>query len=413
MRQRGNLRICSSARTENGNRMSGIARILSLAFVMSCTCCAYPSEYEHLPHKEPEQLSLKAVIMDTLYIDAGKTSLSGEWHMRDSTLLFIDRYIVGVKEYSTDGTLVGEHILQGRGPGEMIAPTWSSAIDGDGNLIMQDTNCFLYEFDKDYKETFNLKSAWFNKLQDGFGMRSWDSLLHNPDPEAPMMYEYNYETGRNLYHENVLYMPIITEHVSYNGYNIIAHARKFWRQSYCFMSFDPHSLSTTKRLFLHYPPAYRKRNIPIFSTYDFTLRRDSILVSFSADPKIYVLDLGGALQYSFGHADPDISGKYPKTTSFDEYERQYDSHRSQYGFYGRLKFTGEYLFRTCKTDSGEWKMQIYRGNVLSGEFRITEPLEIIGEYGGIYFAAAKEDLRNEKFRIVRFRLDYMGTRMAS
>lgn len=58
-------------------------------------------------------------------------------------------------------------------------------------------------------------------------------------------------------------MPVVTEHVLYNGYETGGQARKFWNEAYNFIFVDLKN-RTTGRLFGSYPPVYRQRNIPVF-----------------------------------------------------------------------------------------------------------------------------------------------------
>ena len=87
-----------------------------------------------------------------------------------------------------------------------------------------------------------------------------------------------------------------------------------------FHLYEPENISATFKLVGHYPSVYAKKNIPVFGRYSFLVKGNEIMVSFNADPKIYVMSLSGEPLYSFGVADDLISGVYPETVTFEDFE---------------------------------------------------------------------------------------------
>ena len=119
-------------------------------------CGGSDDPYNGLERLGEEDITCTSLEFDTLRLDAQYTSLSGQWHIKDSLLCFVDEYAVGVKEYDLDGKFVGEHIRQGKGPDEVVAASFSSSFDKTtGDLIMQDSNCFIHRFSKDYSNLFS------------------------------------------------------------------------------------------------------------------------------------------------------------------------------------------------------------------------------------------------------------------
>ncbi|MGM9738756.1 MAG: DUF1573 domain-containing protein [Candidatus Cryptobacteroides sp.] len=381
---------------------------LSGVIILGICGCGKGSPYDGIPHLGEKNVSLTYVQSDTLRIDGRFTSLSGEWFIRDSVLLFIDRYSVGVKEFTFDGQFTGEHIRQGRGPDELISPAFSTALDEtDGSLVFQDSNCWVARFDRDYRRVLYCSQPWFAMLDSGFSERDWSELYLRPDPETPEMYEYNYICERNKAAGHRLYIPVTTEHTQFNGFEKASNSRRYWCESYIFISFNPDDIAGTRHLFGHYPPAYRKRNIPVFGDYDFCLKEDGLIVSFAADPNLYIIDYEGNPISSFGSAESGIKGDYPSTKSFREYEDAYKKQRSEYGHYGRIARCGGYVFRTCRLDGSAGSiLQIYEESSfdLVGRIPVKEGFEVIGECGGTFLARQRVDLDKEEFVLVKFRL---------
>lgn len=334
----------------------------------------------------------------------------GQWLMRDSVLMFVDKFAVGVKEYSLDGTFLNEHIRQGRGPDEMICPPHVSAIDEcSGDLTMQDQNGVIVRFDRNYeKAEDNDYTAWFNELDTTFLSLDWKLLYDHPDPEIPQMYEYNFECRRMRAKGGMTFLPVITEHAHYNGYSRADKARKFWREAYTFISFDPDDIAGTKHLFGHYPPVYRSRNLPVFATYDFYLQDSTVVVGFAADLNLYVMDFDGNILKSFGFEEDGVGNEWPQTKNFEQYESSRLRLLKEYGRYGRISHCGRYIFRNCKLpgDRG-WRLQIYEddGYDLIGIIDTDDELDVLGSYDGTIYASCGVDLDAEQFKIVKFRID--------
>lgn len=386
-------------------------RRLFILAVLVILCAASSCHQEHGPYDGVETYGTKNITIvslpfDTLRVDAKYTSLSGQWHIKGSVLCFVDEYAVGVKEYDLDGNFIGEYIRQGKGPDEVLAASFISTFDKvTGDFVMEDTNCFIYRFSKDYKKLFSLDRAWFTALSPNFGEKGWSDLYNNPDPEVPEMYEYNFECDRMRSVDSEVIMPVITEHVSYNGYDR-RHGKGFWTDSYIFIRFRPEDVASSKVLFGHYPPVYSKRNIPAFSKYDFCVDENDIIVTFAADSRIFMMDYDGNVTGAFGFPEEGISGDYPATSSFEEYESKRKRMMEEKGFYDRLARCGDYIFRTCRLDrSAGTILQIYDRNYdFVGRVPVGDGFEVIGEYDGTYYAYNSLDLDSEQFILLKFKI---------
>lgn len=376
--------------------------ILSFLLMSGCTTS---SPYEDLPHHGQQAIRYVELEGVPFYVDARQTSMAGQWFMKDSLLYFVDSYMVGLKVFDQYGKFLSEEIRQGRGPDEMVAPAWVSAIDEvTGQLVMQDNNAALLKYDGEYHQTFNTLSAWFLCVDTSFLESSWRDLYNHPDPEVVQMYEYNFPVRRMRVWDDTLYMPVISDHVAYNAYDVRSNAKQFWKNAHTFLFFDIADMKHSCRLFGNYPPIYQRQNIPAFAFYDFVVTSDRLYVSFAADSLIYVYDRQGDLLYSLGFGQEEIKGAYPATYSFEEHERVHTMQKEEYGYYDRLYANGGRLFRTCKTDAGKWYLQVYEREDLVGNVPLQKPLEIFGCYEGWYYAFQGTDFAHERFEMLKFRL---------
>lgn len=393
------------------NVCRSIVLLCTALLLCSCGNRNAQNDYLNLQHKGGKALSINVLQFDTLRLDASSTSLDGVWLMREggNKIFMIDKYSTGANVYRLDGSVDTVLIKEGRGPNEVVGPAWIAGFDNStGDLTWIDGNCFISIFTPaltTIKKSYT--TSWSNLLDTTFYGAKLTDLYNHPDPEEPYMYEYNYVVNRIQYLNNQLVIPVITEHISFNGYYTKCQADRFWKESYIFIAFDPYDIGSTKTIFGHYPSVYQNgKNIPIFSTYDFFIKGRSIYVTFAADPNIYVLDKKGKPQFAFGVSDEAIKGKYPETKTFEDYDDKFSEQRKEYGYYGRLFNNEDYTFRTIYTDNKEWKLQIYKEFDLIGDIPTgSSQAEIFG-YGsdGSYYAYVKNDLDNEEFVLVKFKL---------
>jgi len=119
-----------------------------------------------------------------------------------------------------------------------------------------------------------------------------------------------------------------------------------------------------------------------------------------------MMDYDGNVTGSFGFPEDGISGDYPATSSFEEYESRRKAMLEKYGFYDRLARCGGCIFRTCRLDkSAGTILQIYDGNYdLVGRVQVSDGFEVIGEYDGTYYAYSSLDLDSEQFILLSFRM---------
>ena len=363
------------------------------------------NEYTGLEYRGGKNIHIASFAsVDTIYIDAGATSLDGQWLLSNGRLLFVDAYMVGVRVYDIKGNFISRHINRGRGPNEMIGEAYVSEATDNGGLVMINSSWQMYFYDSLYRRQAD-PYGFLSDIRLAGG--DWKDLLMNPDPQVKYMYEFFPLVQRIKVTDSIMVMPIITEHIRYNGYETGDNAGRYWKEVYNMIFIDLKN-RVTGDLFGSYPPVYRQNNIPVFSQFDFDVDKEkgNLYVGFAADSLIYVRDLkSGRLLYDFGCSANGVSDNYPSTGSFEQYESRYKEDRKKYGYYTQLIKVGNYLFREYKKegDAG-FGLQIYDDNVLIGNVDTYEPIRIIGEYDGWLYCSLPADLDNECFRILKFTL---------
>lgn len=383
--------------------MKNINNLYLLLFVLLLCSCKqeFHSEYESLPCQGVRNLSIRDLLFDTIRIDASSTSMAGQWIISNDTFYFADAFLEGVSTFDLKGDYGNKHIEKGRGPNEALSPFVAITHSSDRELVGIDMSWNLYRFDSIYHR----KDRLYRLLsEDKYDQSDWNKLVRKPNPEINQMYEFNTRTKKIKIVNNKVLVPILTEHIHYNGYNLKDHAKDFWAETYTFQFFDIKEGKTLQK-FGHYPSIYYRKNIPVFSNYNFDLNGDQIYSTFMADTLIYVRNLDGKLLFSFGCSSGLNPEKLPETKTFDEHERARDSQLAQYGYYTDLLATDDYVLRGYKQEGmDKYGMQIYKDFNLVGDVSMDKAFRFIGKNGNFYYILLDIDMDNEYFEIIRFSL---------
>ena len=381
-------------------KYSWVLLALSCINQIACQNTIFVDEYADIRHDGQKNIKITEVDLDTVLIDASSTSLEGEWHLKDNKLYFVDKALVGVKVFDPDGQYITRHIEKGRGPNEMLQPMFAGSFSDRGYFITIDQGWTISLFNKEFK-----KEKMYILLGDIDGdQKVWDNLRRNPDPEKFRMYEFFISAPGIRFLNDQVIIPVITEHMDYNGFFKNANVQDFWLRSYNFLTIDIQNCKTGK-LFGHYPPIFRKRNIPTFSVLSFDTGNDYMYCSYGADSLIYVRDNHGKLIKSIGYATSSIKGNYPETETFEDYSLNFRKHQKTYGYYKQIKLANDHLFRSYKKDGDTgYGLQIYKDNDLIGDVSFSEDMYIIGYSNEYYYGVLPTDTDLEQFRIVKFKL---------
>lgn len=373
-------------------------------FILICSCQThYNDEFNGLEHIEGQDKHEIHIRIDTIQIDASATSLRGTWDIRYDRLFYTDFTLVGVREFDKDGNYIGKHIKSGRGPDEMSAKAVASCFDyKNDNLAIIDEAWQFSIFNPEFKKI----AGPFAMLSDiNYTGANWQHLLSRPDPEDMHMYEFNLDSRAIVCVDNIITIPIVTEHITFNAYSKIANSKRFWKESYIFMSVDPVE-KKTRRIFGHYPAVYQKKQIPAFYKYSFDTDGKYLYTTFAADPLIYVRDLDGEPKFTFGTGVEGIDDNYVETKSFEEYNEKLDGILREYGYYQGIKCINGLIFRSYKLprDNG-YGIQIYQNYNMVGDLHFDEPVSVFGRIEDAYYAIGPTDIDNDLFTIYRIYLD--------
>jgi hypothetical protein len=160
-----------------------------------------------------------------------------------------------------------------------------------------------------------------------------------------------------------------------------------------------------EKYFGQFPPIYRNTIIPNFKNNHLTSDCNNLYVSYEADPNIYVYDKDFKLLGYIGEPVNGIATVFPKTTTVEEAEDNYNYHKSKCGYYHKINFINGYLFRNYVKPNKVKGIQIYKDGNKVYEKDFDKEFNIIGYIEPYYYAHIETDIEDELFKIVKFKIN--------
>ena len=374
----------------------------TLVLTIALVSCDRDIENNAPHHNGRKDIKITNIECDTVYMDGSSLSLDGSWIMKEDTLVWFDKYTHGAHLFSIDGNYITRRIEKGDGPNDMKTYPWAVCSDKNDGVVILDANNMIHHYDNTWQKK---EKAFYFQRGDKMSDKGWEDLYNNPNPENPYMYEYNFNVGQlTMADDTTLIIPAITEHVKFNGYSPSMGSEEYWQKAYNFMGVNIVD-SSPNTLFGHFPAVYREKNIPIFSSYNMTVKDSDIYVSYTADSLIYVMDKSGTLKKMIGYASALGDVNYPITLSFDEAEENMGAHRKKYGRYMNIYAYGDYIFRTyAKENKTGYGLQVYKKDNMVGDIPMDSPIYVVGYKDDVFYAFLSPDKEKDLFRMVKFKL---------
>jgi len=368
--------------------------IILIIILYSCKWQA--KEQSSLNQDRKEQIIINTV--DSVIVDARNMSLSGFWITDGRYLYYKDNNIVTIKKYTPDGNESARFFTRGRGPEEMLRPPLVFKRFNNGDYLYIDYDSQFFYFDSLLKKMWSYN---FYKVGEQRGTKFRRNLYNNPDPKEVLMYELSSDENQvELLGDNIIF-PVTTEHIKYNGYYKKSRAKEFYKYSYHLMALNKNTFK--KEIFAKFPSIYHKHIWSNFMDCHITKDDSFLYVSFEADHKIYVYNKDLKLVSSFGVKAENINSSYPERYTFEEAEANYIKDRATHGFYSRIYFANNYLFRTYNTKDNKTGLQVYSNNhLVYDKIMKYEIFEMIGYIKPYYYVNVKCDIDKEIYIITKF-----------
>ncbi len=363
----------------------------------------FKTDYSKIKNHSCIDLQNYKLTIDTILINAidssSLSSMVGSFHIFRDTLAFADKILSSIFLYNLKGKLIKKHMKKGKGPNELLGLSAITQIS-DSNYIILDNSNILYSVSSSWNIT-DKKIIDFGNL-----VINTNTLARITSPDDPRIYEIEYSLlNIQPYLDSLLIIPIVTEHIKYNGYG--KNSDEFYKNSYSLAIVGRNG--KIKQMFCTRSPVYEKyKYIPNFKFPIFDICQDTLYYSFEADSLIYKQDLTTNKIISFGNGGQDMRTDYRETKNFEDSDDNFFEDYEIYGYYQSIKYIPQtnLLFRSYHKGQQEKSdgLQVYHNNYLIGDYKVPSNFKVIGYIAPYYYASGNNEEYGDNMVVYKFQL---------
>lgn len=386
---------------------------LTMLYICTTTigCMHIPESYNKIDYEKIQYITTKRNIIptflstDTFYIYAEDenqmTSMEGDFFLQNDTLYFADPALSSIFCYDLNGKYINSHLSRGRGPQEILG---LNVITNDRNgYYIMDESWNIFTIDHNWNRTKEARINWNSD-------KSIKYLYNHPDPNETGIYEVEYaEPNLRILGKDYLVIPIVTDHVKYNGYGG-AYASHFYENAYTIGILTQDSAKLVKMMCNRSPIYAQYRYVPNFKNVIFDTYRDTLFFSFEIDPHIYLMDFPTSQVTGFGKAGQQMNTDYPETQSLEDSDEHNGEDRQKCGYYYDLRYIPETALLFRSFHHGEPLsydgLQVYKNMQLAAEYKVPKNFRVIGYSAPYYYASGDPDIDKEAMVFYRFQLPF-------
>lgn len=265
----------------------------------------------------------------------------------------------------------------------------------NGNSIVIGPGWDCYIFDPNFKRIDGFTANWHSDAPR-------EVLLKHPDPQKSQMYSFIYDGNLKASNEKILF-PVLSQHPAFNPATSDYAAKAAVLGE---MSLDNGSV----RIFGNFSPFYTKDfNSMVFCySYSDWYNNGNIVMTFAADPHLYVVDEDFNIIKSFGQPGRNMDVKYTNVKNIQDFNKNWLNQSSIKGHYTFLKyvtdqnliFRGYHKSKMEKTDG----LQIYKDGVLIGDVDVPIGFKVADYIKPYFYSAPFIDEDKEEIKIYKFKL---------
>lgn len=339
------------------------------------------------------------VLYDSIIIDADSTSLSGNFVLMDSSLIFVDQRYCKIFAYSVLNGKQGKSFGGfGKGPNEMTGIMYGASISPADTLMwIIDSSIGVYEF--------SLLSGQINYLSRLDFSR--DKFRKN-DYSSPSVYNIMEMSDFGVTLHKMGDKILIPLSLINRRLDDVEKDR--YTKGKLLGSVDISSLKVDK-LIGSFPNYYLENPSPYFEFFDYAVNpKDSVIyVNHAPDSLIYCYRYPDQLLYTIGFEPKGINRDY--TIGYEVTEEDFKDDIQHVGVNTGMYYDSvdDLLFRTSMSDfkSGRVIMQAYQNNNLILECEMPAYFKLLGRindrYYGVRFLPIETD--NEEVYFILYSFD--------
>lgn len=364
--------------------------VFILIFFQACT----ERKTDFVSHKD---IQFDGIKIDIVLTQADEFSEKGFFVLEGQELLYFDNLYVSVLKFNLEGDFVSR-VFQGNefnGVGSILSYQKKS----NNNRVILNSHR-LIELDENWEYLHRKNLDW----DDG---TDYNVRLNNPQAEMKSIYELNVgwppaQNNSVLLSDEAVLLPIECSHPDFNAYM----HEKYYKEAFAFGEFDINDGKIKSMMGKRSPIYLDYKFIPNFDFYSITNYNEDYLVSFAPDSLLWVYDKGFQLKTAFGVGASTMKQDYPLTKGVEALDT-FTEDVSNHGYYTYIYFDSKsgLIFRSYFTgEDNQGGLQVYKGNVLIGEFTVPFRFRVFGAAGDYFYADGYVDEENNQLGVYKFQM---------
>lgn len=310
------------------------------------------------------------------------SSGNGDLIMYNDKLLFADELFDVVFECSLDGKFTKIRTEKGNGPHNILGCGYYIKTKNYHIFTTKNWDVSIMNKNWERAKVFKINFPIQHTIEE---------LTNNPSCDHIGIYEFDiFSKDICEYDDSHILIPISTDHFKLNGYG--TNSDEYYKNSYI-LGIVNIETGLVEKMIGHRSKIYlENKYIPNFNWFSLTKIKSKYLVSFAADPKIYVLDKKGNTIETFGNKGKNMNTNYRLTKDPNIGIKNTKEDFLIFDYYKNIKYINEtnILFRTYKKKLKNYDgLQIYQNNKLIGDIKVPKYFKVIGFHKGVYYAQGK------------------------
>lgn len=343
---------------------------------------------KHLEEKAENAYRAKIELQRIAIDSTLEWSQAGHFCIHDTTLYFSDFFFGYLYLFDTTGKILDRQVGFGKGPNEVPSYMYTVPL-GSNYALIAPSNSYIYLYTNSGQKISETSIDWKVSAAEA------PEIIASPDPKNHLSYEFDFGIDQIVqpWSDKEVAIGLTASLTKFNGY---FNSDLYYNYSRILGIIDCQTGKIIRLIGRRSPLYLEKKNIPNFDHFCFEVTPDTYLVSFYADPKIYVIDKQKDKPlYTFGSSGRNMNTDYPLTDTYEEAEMQLDNHHKDYGYYHYLVYDplNKMTFRGYKKGGNQSSdgLQVYKNTILIADIDVPKGFKVIGPLGRSFYASINTD----------------------
>jgi len=336
-----------------------------------------------------KDIKISEIQIDSVKIDLSNSSSNGFLQIINDQIIFFDTEYASAYILDSNFNLSTRKLGLGKGPNEILGINYVTA-SLDSNIIIFDSNGFMYSIDKNWNKKRTMRYSHF----------SWKNNE----------YECNYGCKSiNFLDLKKLLIPVDIPYNKINKFGEYDGSKAYYNKTAVLGEVNLEN-GKIEKVFGLRPPVYmEKKNqyLAMFNFNDFTVHNKTYVISWMIDSLIYEYSYPDSLICAFGVAGNQMNIAYRPYQKYADVRANYLKDYETFGYYTCLKYVEQdgLLFRCYQKGGGKCNgLQIYNNKILIADIAVPRGFIFLGKQNNKYFGYSKIDEYNETMTLYKFNL---------